>query len=88
MNGSYELVIKPRSGWQPIDWREAFLHRELLGFLVWRDIKIRYRQTALGGSPRPPPFIRQHLALAFNVSRTSQVSNDQYAEVHDAGIYL
>jgi homopolymeric O-antigen transport system permease protein len=49
MDGSYELVIKPRSGWQPIDWREAFLHRELLGFLVWRDIKIRYRQTLLGG---------------------------------------
>ncbi len=49
MNGSYELIVKPRSGWQPIDWREAFLHRELLGFLVWRDIKIRYRQTLLGG---------------------------------------
>src|SRR5438128_323016 len=49
MNGTYELVIKPRSGWQPIDWKEAFLHRELLGFLVWRDIKIRYRQTLLGG---------------------------------------
>ena len=49
MNGSYELVIKPHKGWQPIDWREAFLHRELLGFLVWRDIKIRYRQTLLGG---------------------------------------
>jgi lipopolysaccharide transport system permease protein len=49
MNGTYELVIKPRSGWQPIDWKESFLHRELLGFLVWRDIKIRYRQTFLGG---------------------------------------
>ncbi len=49
MNATYELVIKPRSGWQPIDWKEAFLHRELLGFLVWRDIKIRYRQTVLGG---------------------------------------
>ncbi|PYV69595.1 MAG: phosphate ABC transporter permease [Acidobacteria bacterium] len=49
MNGSYELVIKPRSGWQPIDWRETVAHRELLGFLIWRDIKIRYRQTFLGG---------------------------------------
>jgi lipopolysaccharide transport system permease protein len=49
MNGTYEFVIKPRSGWQPIDWKEAFLHRELLGFLVWRDVKIRYRQTLLGG---------------------------------------
>ena len=44
-----ELVIRPRSGWQPIEWRDAFRYRELLGFLVWRDIKIRYRQTLLGG---------------------------------------
>ena len=49
MAANYELVIKPRSGWQPIDWKEVILHRELLGFLIWRDIKIRYRQTLLGG---------------------------------------
>ncbi len=48
MAADYELVIKPRSGWQPIDIKEVILYRELLGFLVWRDIKIRYRQTALG----------------------------------------
>ena len=46
---SFELVIKPHRGWQPIDFRESYLYRELLAFLVWRDIKIRYRQTALGG---------------------------------------
>jgi lipopolysaccharide transport system permease protein len=48
MSANYELVIKPRSGWQPIDFQEVVLYRELLGFLVWRDIKIRYRQTVLG----------------------------------------
>lgn len=46
---SVELTIKPRRGWQPIDFKEVFLYRELLAFLVWRDIKIRYRQTLLGG---------------------------------------
>ena len=45
----YEIVIKPRRGWQPVDIREVWLHRELLGFLVWRDLKIRYKQTVLGG---------------------------------------
>jgi lipopolysaccharide transport system permease protein len=45
----FELVIKPRKGWQPVDLKEIWLYRELLGFLVWRDIKIRYKQTALGG---------------------------------------
>lgn len=49
MPAAFELVIKPRHGWQPIDVQEAILHRELLGFLIWRDIKIRYRQTLLGG---------------------------------------
>lgn len=41
-------VIEPRSGWVPLDWRELWAHRELLGFLVWRDVKVRYKQTVLG----------------------------------------
>src|ERR1700712_2365532 len=49
MQSSYELIIGPRKGWQPLDFREVYMQRELLGFLVWRDIKIRYRQTLLGG---------------------------------------
>lgn len=49
MVSTFELTIRPRKGWQPIDFKEVFLYRELLGFLVWRDIKIRYRQTLLGG---------------------------------------
>ena len=49
MTSALELVIKPRKGWQPVDLVEIWLYRELLGFLVWRDIKIRYKQTALGG---------------------------------------
>lgn len=44
-----ELLIKPRRGWQPIDFKELWDFRELLGFLIWRDIKVRYKQTILGG---------------------------------------
>jgi len=43
-------VIEPRSGWVAIGWRELWEYRELLGFLVWRDIKVRYKQTVLGAS--------------------------------------
>ena len=50
MQPSYELIIGPRKGWQPLDFKEVYLQRELLGFLMWRDIKIRYRQTLLGGA--------------------------------------
>ena len=41
-------VIKPRAGWQIIDFRELKEYRDLFFFLVWRDIKILYAQTILG----------------------------------------
>jgi lipopolysaccharide transport system permease protein len=44
------FVIEPRSGWVPFDWRELWAYRELLGFLVWRDLKVRYKQTVLGAA--------------------------------------
>ena len=43
-----ELVIRPRTGWIAIDWRELWEARELLYFLALRDIKVRYKQTVLG----------------------------------------
>jgi lipopolysaccharide transport system permease protein len=43
-----ETVIEPRGGWQPLNLREMWEFRELLYFLAWRDIKVRYKQTALG----------------------------------------
>jgi lipopolysaccharide transport system permease protein len=46
---TFELVIRPRKGWEAIDLRELWCFRELFGFLIWRDVKIRYKQTALGG---------------------------------------
>jgi lipopolysaccharide transport system permease protein len=45
-----ELVIRPRSGWVPVDWNELLNFRELLYFLVWRDVKVRYKQTVLGAA--------------------------------------
>ena len=45
-----ELVIRPTKGWIAIDWAELARGRELLYFLAWRDIKIRYKQTVLGAA--------------------------------------
>jgi lipopolysaccharide transport system permease protein len=42
--------IEPVSGWQHLDLRELWRYRELLYFLVWRDVKVRYKQTALGAA--------------------------------------
>jgi lipopolysaccharide transport system permease protein len=43
-------IVKPASGWLSIDWAEIFAHRDLLFFLVWRDLKVRYQQTILGAT--------------------------------------
>ena len=40
--------IRPPKGWTPIDFGELFRYRELLYFLIWRDFKVRYKQTVLG----------------------------------------
>jgi lipopolysaccharide transport system permease protein len=41
-------VIEPRTGWAVVNLQELWRYRELLFFLAWRDVKIRYKQTALG----------------------------------------
>jgi lipopolysaccharide transport system permease protein len=44
------LRIAPSKGWVSLKLHELWEYRELLYFLVWRDIKVRYKQTALGAS--------------------------------------
>src|SRR5262249_48809251 len=40
--------IRPTTGWRALDLGELWRYRELLYFLAWRDVKLRYKQTALG----------------------------------------
>jgi lipopolysaccharide transport system permease protein len=42
------IIIEPYSGWKSLNFREVWQARELLGFMAWRDIKVRYKQTILG----------------------------------------
>ena len=44
------LRIAPSKGWVPLKLRDLWEYRELLYFLIWRDIKVRYKQTALGAT--------------------------------------
>ena len=43
------VVIEPLKGWLSFDFHELWEYRELLYFFIWRDIKVRYKQTILGG---------------------------------------
>lgn len=42
------IRLQPSKGWQRLNVKELWQYRELLYFLSWRDIKVRYKQTALG----------------------------------------
>ena len=44
------LRIAPSKGWVSLQLKELYAYRELLYFLIWRDIKVRYKQTALGAA--------------------------------------
>lgn len=44
------VVIEPARGWQALDLADLWRYRELLYFLTWRDVKVRYKQTLLGAA--------------------------------------
>ncbi len=44
----HRIRIQPSSGWGSLNLGELWAHRELVYFLTWRDVKVRYKQTALG----------------------------------------
>jgi lipopolysaccharide transport system permease protein len=45
-----EIVLEPPKGWLLLRFRDLWRYRELLYFLAWRDIKVRYKQTVLGAA--------------------------------------
>jgi lipopolysaccharide transport system permease protein len=44
------IIVQPTHGWSTLGLREMWQYRELLYFMIWRDIKVRYKQTALGAA--------------------------------------
>jgi len=69
-------VIAPSRGWRELGLRELWQYRELLFFITWRDVKVRYKQTALGAAwAILQPFL---LMLVFSVflGRLAKVPSD------------
>ena len=44
------VVIQPTGNWRLVSLKDLWAYRELLFFLTWRDVKVRYKQTALGAT--------------------------------------
>ena len=70
------IVIRPSSGWVPLKLGDLWEYRELLYFLVWRDLKVRYKQTVLGIAwvVLQPSFIT--LAFSIFFGRLARVPSD------------
>lgn len=71
-----ELVLRPQSGWIGVNWRELFERRELLYFFVWRDIKVRYAQTALGVAWGLLQPLMMMLIFSFIFGRFAKIPSD------------
>ena len=69
-------VIRRSTGFPRVDFAELWAYRELLGFLAWRDITVRYKQTAIGaGWAFLRPFI-QMIILTFVFGRLAKLPSE------------
>ena len=70
-----ETVIERRQGWQLVNLRELWRFRELLFFLTWRDVKVRYKQTVLGAAWAVLQPLSTMVVFAFFLGRLGGVSD-------------
>src|SRR2546422_11775025 len=76
-NGEVPIIrIEPSSGWVSLRLRELWEYRELLYFLVWRDVKVRYKQTALGAAWAILQPVLTMLVFTVFFGRLAGVSSD------------
>ena len=70
------IRIEPSTGWVSLKLRELWQYRELLYFFIWRDVKVRYKQTVLGAAWAiiQPFFTMVVFSLFFG--RLAQVPSD------------
>lgn len=67
-------VIEPRSAWSMVDFHELWRYRELLYFLIWRDVKVRYKQTLLGVAWAVVQPIAMMVVFSFFLGRMGDIA--------------
>ncbi|MCS6907922.1 MAG: ABC transporter permease [Anaerolineales bacterium] len=70
------IVIRPSQGWMPLNLQELWAFRELIYFLTWRDIKVRYKQTVLGAAWAVLQPLINMLVLTFIFGNLARLSTD------------
>ena len=76
MKSTDQILIEPASGWQLIDWKELREYRDLFYFLVWRDIKVLYKQTVLGFTWAVIRPLLSMVVFSIVFGRLAQVPSD------------
>jgi lipopolysaccharide transport system permease protein len=71
-------IIEPSRSWGALNLRELWAYRELLYFLIWRDVKIRYKQTALGAAWAIIQPLFTMLIFTVIFSRVAGIRSDGY----------
>ncbi len=70
------LLIRPSRGWASLQLRDIWLYRELLYFLIWRDVKVRYKQTVLGAAWALLQPLATMLVFTLFFGRLARVPSD------------
>lgn len=73
----FHIHIRPTRGWTALDPRTIWANRELLYFLIWRDLKVRYAQTALGAAWAVLQPLSMMLLFTLLFSRLSGLRSSQ-----------
>src|SRR5512142_1082518 len=74
---SHETIyIKPSTGLAALNLRDLWTYRELVFFMVWRDIKVRYKQTLLGAAWAILQPVLTMLAMFFLFGKVAKLPTD------------
>ena len=72
------IILRPTRGWSALNLRELWRYRELIVFLTWRDVMVRYKQTLLGAAwAILKPFLTM-VIFYFVFDRLASVPTDGY----------
>lgn len=70
------VLLRPSRGWIPLNLQELWAFRELIYFLTWRDIKVRYKQTVLGAAWAILQPLINMVVLSFIFGNLAKLSTD------------
>lgn len=75
-SSSEVVLLRPSRGWNPLNLHELWAFRELIYFLTWRDIKVRYKQTVLGAAWAILQPLINMVVLSFIFGNLAKLSTD------------